>query len=309
MNPTPLVTTIVLTYMNFNFLEKTLNSIFSQKYPKIELIISDDASYNYNEQYIKRLLKNKPKNIQTIKIIHHLKNLGTVKNINNCLKIATGEYFIGLASDDEFYDEHVMEDVVNFFQNNRSVLICTSKRQYITEEGNEISILPHKSDIRYLQSSYMALSERLSISNFISASCTFISKKLIDKYGYYDEQYKLLEDYPLYIKLSKTGEQIHFFDRITVKHRRGGVSNSKTVNPLLKKDGLDLMRKEILPFLKKNNSELYKWKLACYDYGRNKNKFSPALFLKHKKYFILKVLEKLNLLQINPEKFIGVDHE
>ena len=39
-----LVTVVVMVYKNFSGLEATINSVISQKYQNIELIVSDDGS-------------------------------------------------------------------------------------------------------------------------------------------------------------------------------------------------------------------------------------------------------------------------
>ena len=46
-----LVTVVVMVYKNFSGLEATINSVISQKYQNIELIVSDDGSDNYKELY------------------------------------------------------------------------------------------------------------------------------------------------------------------------------------------------------------------------------------------------------------------
>jgi len=52
----PIVTVKILTYNNFDYLEQTIESVFSQDYPNIELIVSDDGSLNYDLEYIEKLI-------------------------------------------------------------------------------------------------------------------------------------------------------------------------------------------------------------------------------------------------------------
>ena len=46
----PLATVVVLTYKQFDNLQRNLNSIFIQTYDNIEIIISDDGSQNFQKK-------------------------------------------------------------------------------------------------------------------------------------------------------------------------------------------------------------------------------------------------------------------
>ena len=77
----PLVSCITTTYKKFNYLYQTLDSIFMQDYPNIEIIIGDDGSSDFPEQELKNYIeKHKGKNITNVVIHHEEKNRGTVSN-------------------------------------------------------------------------------------------------------------------------------------------------------------------------------------------------------------------------------------
>lgn len=292
----PLITVNILTYNNFNYLEQTINSVFSQDYPNIELILSDDGSSNYDLDHIKTLVSKKPDKIKNLQIIRHEKNVGTVKNLNNCIKKANGIYFIGLSSDDLFYENNTISNVVDFFLK-KDALIVTSRRLVCDESmQNEIQVLPTDSDLRYIIEDKDLLFERLCISNFISGACTFYSKKLFDKYGLFDERNSILEDYPYYLKLSRENETIHFYEGLTIKYRMGGVSTSGKVNAKLKEDSLNAIKNEILPFSKRINGELYRWKAFEYEFAISDRKINIRLLGKYPKEIILKALTKYKIL-------------
>jgi glycosyltransferase involved in cell wall biosynthesis len=48
----PLVTIVALCYNQAKYAEETLDSILAQKYPNIQLIIMDDASYDNSVELI-----------------------------------------------------------------------------------------------------------------------------------------------------------------------------------------------------------------------------------------------------------------
>lgn len=235
------VTIIVPTYKKFDNLENNLISIFTQTYPSIELIITDDGSKNYDEKLIRELvnkLKDKRKDIKII-LIHHPENLGSVRNINEAIKISTGDFIFPLAQDDQFYDEKVIENIVGQFKGN----ICTTYRECVLENGEVFEVLPEKKRIVKLNSKENYL-DLLVNGNYISGACTYYRRKIFEKYGFFDENMKLLEDYPYYLILLKNKEPINFIPIKAIKYNYGGISTSKIINTTLLKDFQNAFKRE-----------------------------------------------------------------
>ena len=53
----PLVSCITTTYKKFDYLYQTLDSVFMQDYPNIEIIIGDDGSPDFPEKKIWKYIK------------------------------------------------------------------------------------------------------------------------------------------------------------------------------------------------------------------------------------------------------------
>lgn len=98
-----LISISILTYRNYRYLYEALESVFSQDYSNIELIVSDDGSDNFPEDEIRTYIqKNKKNNIKNVIVNHEKVNQGTVKHINKVIDLANGDYFAALAGDDVF---------------------------------------------------------------------------------------------------------------------------------------------------------------------------------------------------------------
>lgn len=112
------ISVITLAYNNLEYYEECLKSIVEQKYKEIEWILCDDCSENfiYVEKDIRKYLKEHKGNINNVIIHHNKKNMGVVKNYEQAVKMASGEYIFYLAIDDMFYDEYVLSDVVKYFK-------------------------------------------------------------------------------------------------------------------------------------------------------------------------------------------------
>lgn len=98
------VSVIILTFNpDMDALRKTIMSIVKQKKISIELILSDDGSSHYKQNEIEQLLKE----ISDIDYIYlkNNKNIGTVNNYFNAVKLSKGSFVKGISTGDFLYDE------------------------------------------------------------------------------------------------------------------------------------------------------------------------------------------------------------
>lgn len=91
-----LVSVIMPIYNTEKYLEETLNSIFSQTYKNIEIVLVDDCSNDNSAKIIADLMKRHPE------MVYYLqeKNMGAGAARNKSLELAKGQYVAFLDSDD-----------------------------------------------------------------------------------------------------------------------------------------------------------------------------------------------------------------
>jgi len=95
----PKLSIIVPTYNRAHYLEECLDSIISQEYPNIEIIITDDNSIDNTEEICKKYLEK----YSYVKYVKNLKYLqGPTGNKNNGIDNVTGEY-IAIFDDDDYF--------------------------------------------------------------------------------------------------------------------------------------------------------------------------------------------------------------
>lgn len=232
------ISIIVLTYNNFKYYKECIDSILCQTYSDIEIVISDDGSLNFPRNDIYNYIySNMSENIKKVTINVNQCNLGVVKNYNKAISLSEGEYVFYLAIDDVLYDNEVIKDVINYFESTKELIFTGYKDVYDTNLDKYIKTLPRKNEVDILKKNHSRiLYESLCKGSFISGSNTPFSKKLIEKYGYLDEDYFYLEDYPRYLNLTKKGCNIGFYDRKLIKYRMGGVTTSGKISDILRKD-------------------------------------------------------------------------
>lgn len=270
------VSVVVLTYRDFSLLPRCLSSIFFQDYDNIEVIIQDDGSSEFDRKYIETLLKEKKRNIKNIIINHNEKNLGTVKNYNIAVKFATGEYILPLACDDMFYDSKVIKNTVNFFQKTN----CNVCIGYIIGELSH-KVYPTKKEIELLlPENRMKLRNRLFASNFICGAAIYWKTKFLQDIGGFDEAFKLVEDYPMVLRLLQYNEQVFFMPIKTVIHGENGVSTRRNTlkkkNIIAHNDAQHIKDKYVMPYLDTiEDKNARRYILACYylKFSENKKQF------------------------------------
>jgi GT2 family glycosyltransferase len=246
-----MITVIILSYNNQQYILQAIHSVITQNYPNIQLIVSDDCSKNFDEQQVIQYIdKHKKNNIKNVIVCKNERNLGTVKNINFAFKRANGKYIKLLAADDELYDSNVLNEFVQYLEIN-DLMIATSTYAVYDENLLKMKYLsPESINRRFIKElSPNRLYGKLAVSNIIGGGGVCMRKDLIIKYGLFDDKYTLTEDLPTWLVLLRKGVKIGYIDKITVKYRLNGVSNG-VISPysqVLRNDLVKIIDNEIFP--------------------------------------------------------------
>lgn len=125
----PLVSIIVLTYLQRHILNDCIDSILSQDYPNIELIICDDCSADFDcDEVYQYIEQNKKSNISNIVIYKHADNVGTVMNAQKGVELSSGEFFKLHAGDDMLYEDDSISRAMKYFQEPQTMIIAGISR-------------------------------------------------------------------------------------------------------------------------------------------------------------------------------------
>lgn len=246
-----LVSFIILTYKNYDGIYDTLNSVFIQDYPYIEIVISDDGSPNADielpkiEKYIN---DNKSDNIVNVIINKMRKNVGTVKNINAALKLSNGEYIKDLGAEDTLNCSDALSRYKDFIDES-GCLICVSKIRGVDESGNyHYNLASCEDDYNSLRKmTPLQLRNRLFVRNCLPAPGFFFKRELFDKYGYYPEDTRLIEDYPFWLYLCENNVKFGFMDDRLIDYKLTGISSSGHYSKMFMEDMLIIYDKYIYP--------------------------------------------------------------
>ncbi len=119
------ISVIISTYNRKKFIGNAIDSVLSQTYKNVEIIIIDDASTDGTEEYIKNN--------------YHLENITYLKNEKNkgcgfsrkyalsTKQYAKGKYIIFLDDDDKYIDNTYFAKAIKLLEENKSLsMVCAS---------------------------------------------------------------------------------------------------------------------------------------------------------------------------------------
>lgn len=128
--PRPLVSIGIPLYNEARFIEASLQSVLSQDYPNLEIIVSDNASTDETLVICQRLLSNR-ENV----VLHRFNsNRGAGENFHFVLDSASGKYFMW-ASGHDLWASNLISECVALLENNPTAVIAFGSSSWVDENG------------------------------------------------------------------------------------------------------------------------------------------------------------------------------
>ena len=241
---------IILLYNNSEFIEESLDSVLTQDYPAIEIIVVDDGSKTFDQAGIETYIReHKKENIRNIIVYQNESNFGTVKSANGAIRKASGRFLKLLAGDDALFDCESLSHAAAALK----VCPCGIITGDVMKCDQDMNLIGryHKDLVLELNSlSPIDVFRRLCIHNDIVAGGVFFSTAFFDRYGLFDESYRLLEDWPTWMTATQKGCRILYTPFYAIKYRsHNGIGTS--TNPVYLADRKYLFQHIIVPARKK----------------------------------------------------------
>lgn len=126
----PLVTIGMPIYNEARFLEVALNSLLSQNYRNIRILISDNASTDDTSKIGSRIAEADDR----VTYLRADENIGVAANFRRVLEMAEGKYFMWAAGHDEWSPDLLKESVAAL-EANETASIAFAKSDWMNEAG------------------------------------------------------------------------------------------------------------------------------------------------------------------------------
>ncbi|MEH0714126.1 glycosyltransferase [Vibrio owensii] len=181
-----LVSVIIPTHNRSHLLKRAVESVLSQTYKNIELLICDDASSDNTNSVINEIIDSHPE-----KRIVHLRNTaskGACFSRNLGITNATGEFITALDDDDAFSNDRI-ETLLSQFDVSYS-FICSNIK--VIDSGNEFDLFSSQDSL--------IENDELLWNNVVGNQVLTLKSRLIEV-GMYDTSLSSAQDYDLWLRL------------------------------------------------------------------------------------------------------------
>ena len=230
----PKISIITVCYNAEKTIEKTIKSIVSQAYKHIEYIIIDGASTDGTLNIIKRYKDN-------IDVLVSEKDNGIYDAMNKGINAATGDIIYLLNSDDYFFNDHIVDNIVKEFEENPELELIYGKVKFFNIP-KERQFMRNYDDVTFEAKTMLQLI-RLIIPN----QCIFAKKSLFNKIGLNNTKYKSNADYDWFLRAVKNNTKMKFLNQYIAFYNYQGLSY-KTRNVLLAEKIIIVFRNISLPY-------------------------------------------------------------
>lgn len=251
----PKVSIVVPVYKVEQYINECINSIISQSYSNLEIILIDDGSPDSCPQICDSLaLKD-----NRIKVVHK-ENGGLSSARNAGLDIASGKYIMFTDSDD-IIDCYMIEKMIHLYDEYHADLVCCESRAY--HDGKE-EIIPHyhKQASITIENQLIFLQGLLEMKNDSSSCNKLFLRDKIGKLRFEEGKYN--EDILFLFSLSSSLQKIVITNEGLYKYRYNPESithsfNIRNLDALYNALFINNVVKDKYPTLKKISGEYLLW--------------------------------------------------
>lgn len=230
----PKISIVIPSFNKLNYIGKTLESIVSQKYPNLEVIVQDGGSTDGSVNVIKKYAKKYP---QIIKWVSK-KDKGQLDAINKGFKKATGDILTYINADD-VYEKNAFKKVVETYLKNPEALWFAGRGKIINANDKEIAqwVTIYKNTLLNINNRFFLL-----IINYLMQPSVFLTKRalLLEKNFRGNKNYVMEYDY--WLRLSKTELPIVIKDYLS-KFRMCGTNISSVQSRQLLESDMQIIKK------------------------------------------------------------------
>lgn len=230
-----LFSVVIPSYGGGALWKTAVDSVLMQDYPEIELIFSDDCTPNFNVGEVQRYIERKKGgNLRRFMVIRQSQNIGTVANLKEADRHCMGRYLTHIAMDDAYCSSNVLSQYAKALQSKGAGTLGVYANSLVCDE--ELNLLGGVSfDVEKAKDmNNMTGTEQFAV---LAEGCcihmgatAFIRDEFMHSGGF-DEKYRLIEDWPYFLKCTLTGYRFHYEPFEAIYYRMGGITDELYSSP------------------------------------------------------------------------------
>ena len=186
----PLVSVIIPCYNAEKYIVETIQSVISQTYENLEIIVINDGSTDRSVELIQTIIDPRCKLIS-------VENGGVSKARNIGIKASKGDFIAFLDADDLYQKTNIEEKIV-FLQQHPSLALVHSFEEVFDSESKQIIEIAKGKKGKVLNT-LLSLKEKV----IHSPSSVVIRRELLDKIGGFNEKLSTSADWEFWVRSAK----------------------------------------------------------------------------------------------------------
>lgn len=295
--PSPLISVVVLTFNSAATIQETLDSLCSQDYHSMEVLICDDGSTDSTQKIVQTWLANHSHLFKRAILLPSSYNEGICKNIQKGYSAARGVWLKPIAGDDLLVPQALLKFAAAAEGSKHDVIVSLLKTF-----GNNPrigNVLPSPRDITLIAGPSDCLRTELIRRNPIPAPAVLLRRRAFESVGGIDNSFIHLDDWPLWMRFVEAGRSFGVLQEVLIQYRVSTESISTrrlaiSINKHFLQDIITFyvkyQRQCLSPVRRWDRSiEIFRWKLAkgllrshpnLYKATRSLHAFSPLAWVK-----------------------------
>tara|TARA_Y100000816_G_C26096818_1_gene580594 strand:+ start:83 stop:769 length:687 start_codon:yes stop_codon:yes gene_type:complete len=206
---TPLISVLLSVYNDDENIKKSIDSILSQSYKNIELLVIDDGSTDKTYEILNGIRDSR------LKIFRNKDNLGLTKCLNILIKKSQGQILARQDSDDISLPTRLE---VQYNTLHKSELDACTTRAFIKNTKKSIPRFSHLLPVNLV----------IKYKNPFIHGTLMVRKNTVLNIGMYDENIKYAQDYKLFLELLKKNYKIKILkSKLYVLNMENNISSLK----------------------------------------------------------------------------------
>src|ERR1700730_13450106 len=191
----PLVSVVIPAYQAAGRIRGTLDSVFAQTYPNVEVVLVNDGTPD--TEALEEAIRSYGERLRDIR----QESRGPSGARNTAIRASLGKYIACLDSDDIYLPEHLAR-LVPLLEERALDLVYSDS--YVTRDGVHVG----QAFERQPQNPPVTFEKLITEECAITTSAVVASRQAMIDAGLFDERYRCSEDYDLWVRMSFRGAKM-----------------------------------------------------------------------------------------------------
>lgn len=205
----PLVSIVILSYNQVDFLTDAVASCLNQDYSNIELIISDNCSTDGSREKIEEF----EKKIPHLSAIFAAQNTGVTGNHNAAAKACSGKYVAWMYADDLMLPGKITKQV-RHMEANPNCRICYHNLEVFDSDSNEVLFHFNQHE------KHVGTVDKLLLNGTFNGACSNMIRRDNAPSDGFNKILPVASDWLYWIEILETGGTIEYIDELLGRYRR-----------------------------------------------------------------------------------------